>query len=196
MSKLRISQSKRLLLVSLSVGILAPACAWARETYVQFAGRMISSGSFQPEIEKALFARVNAYRVSQGRGALQPDKTLQFAARAHAQDMASHGFMGHVASIGYDFESRMRAFRGGGVLNLPSLGENAADFRMNSAAPDEVAEGLFQEWLHSEEHRRNMVSRDYIKAAMGVAVGNGKAYADQIFQGPDMKSNIFGMGQQ
>lgn len=190
MSKLKISQSKRLFLVSLFTGFLAPACAQARETYMQFAGRMISTGAFQPEIEKALFSKVNAYRASQGRQVLQPDAAMQFAARAHAQDMASHSFMGHVASTGHDFDSRMRAFKGGGVVVLPAMGENAADIRVTGKTPDAIAEGLFQEWLHSGDHRRNMVSRDYVKGAMGVAVANGKAYADQIFVGPEAKSNI------
>jgi uncharacterized protein YkwD len=196
MSKLRISQSKRSFLISLLTGFLAPACAQARETYVQFAARMNSTGAFQPQIEKMLFSKINAYRATQGKSILQTDPNLLSAARAHAQDMATHNFMGHVASTGHDFESRMRAFKGGGMQVLPSMGENAADIRVDGKTPDAVAEGLFQEWLHSEEHRRNMVSRDYIKAAMGVTVFNGKAYADQIFAGADMKSNFFGTQSQ
>ena len=193
MPRLNLRQSKRYLLLSLLIPFLASACPALAETYVQFAGRMMSAGQFQADIEKALFFKVNAYRSAQGRQQLAPDATLQFAARAHAKDMAMHGFMGHVASTGQDFESRMRAFKGGGMIVLPSMGENAAD--VNPSVAD-AAEGLFQAWLHSEEHRRNMVSRDYIRSGIGVTVAaNGKTYADQIFSGGLVKSNIFSSGQ-
>jgi len=197
MFQLRLRQLTLYLIISLSVGFLAPALAQARETYLQFAGRMMSEGAFRPDIEKALFLKVNAYRAAKGRVQLGLDQSMQFAARAHAQDMAEHNFVGHVASTGHDFESRMRAFRGGGMLLLPSLGENAADTKVLDS-PDAIAEVLFQEWLHSEEHRRAMVSNDYVKAAIGVSVLNGKAYADQIFVGspPHDADGIFGGLQQ
>ncbi|WP_196501837.1 CAP domain-containing protein [Aestuariivirga litoralis] len=160
---------------------------------MQFAGRMMAKGQFRADIEKALFLKVNAYRAGKGLKVLEPDATLQFAARAHAGDMSVHGFIGHVASTGQDFDSRMRAFKGGGLLILPAMGENAAAFKApDGADPDSVAEGLFQSWLHSNPHRLAMASRDYLRGAVGVSVAGGKAYADQIFVGAQVQTNIFG----
>ena len=182
-------------LVAILVLVLSVAQLWTKpveaEPYQQFAARMVASGQFRSDIEKLVFQKLNAYRVSQGRAPLAFEPSLTFGARAHAQDMATHSFMGHRSSNGYDFPSRMSALipnRG----QLPDMGENAADTVMTGLSADAIAEKLTQMWIHSAGHRFNMVSRNFTKAAVGVAIVGNKAYGDQLFQGPP-PANLLGL---
>ncbi|MDE2383750.1 MAG: hypothetical protein KGO53_03960 [Alphaproteobacteria bacterium] len=165
----------------------------AAEQYVGFVSRMVAQGTaqhlFRADVETRLLALLNAYRQAKGLKALAADPALAAAARAHAADMALHGFLGHVASTGHDFDSRMHALRGGALV-LPSMGENAAEVPRPSEDPAVLAQSLFQTWLASAPHLHTMVSRDYLKVATGVAIVNGKAYADQIFIGPEVQTNM------
>ena len=159
------------------------------ESYVGFVQRMAAESESQhlaqPSIEQQLLELENGYRRSKGLNALAFDPALRAAARAHALDMAQHHFMGHVASTGHDFDSRMHALHNGAMI-LPAMGENAAMVSGTEAA----ARKLFKEWLASPPHQHTMVSRDYLRLATGVVVWNGQTYADQIFVGPEVQSNF------
>ncbi len=171
------------LLVAFGFGVPAHA-----ESYVNLVSRLVAQGHFETQIEQLLVAKVNAYRRSRGVQTLAPETEMAFAARAHAEDMALHGKLGHVASNGMDFDSRMRALRNGAMV-LPAMGENAAVAPAKGDA-NQIAEALFGAWIHSEGHRHTMVSRDYLKVSTGVTIVSGKAWADQIFVGPVVTTNI------
>lgn len=158
------------------------------ETYIALVSRLVARGHFEPQIELLLLSKVNAYRQSRGIGALAAETDMAFAARAQAADMAASGRMGHVASNGMAFDSRMRALHNGAMV-LPAMAENAALAPARGDA-NQIAEALFGAWLHSEGHRRTMVSRDYTKVSTGVSIADGKAYADQIFTGPTVTTNF------
>ncbi len=168
--------------------VLCLSSAAVAESYIALASRMMAQGHFEPQIEQLLLAKVNAYRRSRGVAALVPETVMAFAARAHAADMAASKRMGHVASNGMDFDSRMRALHNGALV-LPSMAENAAAAPAHGDA-NQIAEALFGAWLHSEGHRQTMVSRDYLKVSTGVTIADGKAYADQIFTGPIVSTNM------
>ena len=148
----------------------------------------MAQAHFEPQIEQMLLVRVNAYRRSRGVTGLEPETDMAFAARAHAADMAASKRMGHMASNGMDFDSRMRSLHNGALV-LPSMAENAAVAPAHGDA-NQIAEALFGAWLHSEGHRQTMVSRDYLKVSTGVTIASGKAYADQIFSGPTVSTNM------
>ena len=158
------------------------------EPYAQFVQREALSGHFQPAIEAWLFAKANALRQSKGLPALKADQAMSTAARAHAEDMATSGRLGHVSSSGLDFDSRMRALRAGALV-LPAMGENAAAVTAQASAA-ETAQSLFKAWLASPPHLHTLLSRDYLKVSTGVSIVNGKAYADQIFTGPEVMTNM------
>jgi uncharacterized protein YkwD len=163
------------------------------EPYGPFLSRLLAQGSaqnlFQPAVEQRLVALVNDYRHTKGLVALADDAGLKGAARGHAADMALHNFMGHRATSGHDFDSRMHALRPG-VMVLPAMGENAATMHPALGGAEAVAQQLFKAWLSSPPHVHTMLSRDYIRVASGVAVYGGKAYADQIFIGPAVQTNL------
>jgi uncharacterized protein YkwD len=189
---MRRTHLKTLFILIVGIWVLAlPNRAFA-EQYVQLMHRMLAQGDaqhlFQPAIEKRLFDMVNAYRRSHGANILAEDPAMKDAARAHAADMALHNFLGHVASSGHDFDSRMHALRPG-VMVLPTMGENAAGMHRPSSA-EFVAQQLFSAWLASAPHLHTLLSRDYLKVATGVTIIDDRAYADQIFTGPQAVTNL------
>lgn len=170
--------------------VLAPP-AEARETYRQLMSRMVSAGLKieRRDLESQLFQMANQYRKSKGLHGLALNQPLHDASLAHATDMMQNNFMGHVASSGHDFDSRMRALRDG-AMNLPSMGENAARLSHADMGDPQAAQKIFQQWLDSPPHRHALVSRDYVSVATGVVAQGDKIYADQIFVGPEVVTNI------
>ena len=167
--------------------------ALARETYVQLATRLVSTAqskqAFSPGIEAALLRLINAHRVSLGKKPLREAPQLQFAARAQAVDLMGQGRVGHVSSGGHNFDSRMRALRDGAMV-LPSMAENAARVSKADGDDEALARNLVAQWLGSPPHRHELESIEYVAVATGVVHADGKVYADQIFVGPDVETNM------
>lgn len=108
-------------------------------------GDQISPGPTDPAIQEFL-RLVNAKRRSVGCPELKWDDQLAHVALKHSRDMASHNFFGHTSSDGKDPFQRLH--------------ESKVVF---SAAAENIAFGpktgrqVFESWLHSPEHRKNML---------------------------------------
>ena len=181
-------------MVACLVVLLSPAPCLARETYVQASARLAAQAEAEnlvrADLEAELFRLTNAYRATKGLRALALDGVMRDDARAHALDMMQQGRVGHVASTGQDFYARMRALRGGGMLVLPMMGENAARVSKPGVVDAAMAAKLFQQWVKSPPHRKALLSRDFVKLAVGAVSKGGQLYADQIFTGPEVKTNM------
>ncbi len=177
-----------LLLLSLYAGN-----ATAKETYVQLASKLVATAQAQqaisPGIEASLLRLVNAHRVAMGRKPLADAPNLQLAARAQAFDLFGQGRVGHVSSSGHDFDSRMRALLGGALV-LPSMAENAARVSKADGDDDALARRLIAQWLASPPHKHELESSDYVAVATGAVHTNGQVYADQIFVGAEVQTNM------
>lgn len=174
------------------------AVAEARETYAAYVARITAAApdgaQYREDLEEILLASANAYRAEKGLKPLKrADDTLAAAARAHAADMMQNDFVGHTSSSGAGFESRMRALHPGAMM-LPRMAENAARERSKGEPDAAKARKLFQQWVKSSAHARTLRSRDYVSVATGVVEKDGKLFAVQIFEGPPLKSNMFGTG--
>lgn len=96
----------------------------------------------------AVGARVSALRAGQGLARpLGHSAALQAAAQAHADDMAQTGELSHRGSNGSTASSRLRAAGYTACFNA----ENIAS---GQATPAQV----FQDWMGSEGHRRNILA--------------------------------------
>ncbi|WP_181174525.1 CAP domain-containing protein [Mesorhizobium sp. B2-3-10] len=88
-------------------------------------------------------------RATAGRGPLTPDAQLEQAALQQAGYMAQRENMSHTTGWGEDFASRMR------------------DNGVHGAAAENIAAGrfdqqkLFDIWMHSQGHRRNILDPDF-----------------------------------
>lgn len=169
----------------------------ARETYAAYATRLLaqaqSENSVRADLERQLWRMANAYRAGKGLRSLANETFSQPAARAHAMDLMQHQMMGHVASTGHDFEERMRALRPG-IMILPQMAENAARVSRPGDVNSAMASSLFQQWVKSAAHRHTLLSRDYVSVATGVVSKGGVLYADMIFIGPQVQTNVGGVG--
>ena len=165
----------------------------ARETYVQASARLAlqaqAENLVRADLEAELFRLTNEFRASKGKRALALDNVMLDDARAHALDMMNQGRVGHVASTGQDFDGRMRALKGGPLV-MPAMGENAARVSKPGVVDKAMAAQLFQQWVKSAPHRKALLSRDFVKLAVGAVSKGGQLYADQIFTGPEVKTNM------
>lgn len=90
-------------------------------------------------------ARLAAIRSENGLPALDPDPTLERAARDQATNMAVVGRMGHNTGPRHDFLSRMRAAGIRGVY-----AENIAHGRFDTSR-------VLSVWMASSDHRANLL---------------------------------------
>jgi uncharacterized protein YkwD len=103
---------------------------------------------------------LNDFRATAGLGALAYSEALEEAARAHAEDMASHGFFSHTGSDGSTVSQRVSRTGYGWCV----AAENIA---MGQGGLAEVIAA----WAGSPGHRANMLSRDVGEFAMVEAPG-------------------------
>lgn len=182
------------LTVALAAALLA-AVAHGAEGYRAFAERLVAvppqGVEAAEDIERAIFQSLNGYRAAKGRKALKrASPALQMAARAQAMDLLQSDAMGHAASTGHSFESRMRAMLGGAMF-LPAMAENAARDRRKNVDSAAKAQGLMQQWIESPRHRKSLTDLTYVAVAVGAARRGDEVYAVQIFVGPETKTNLF-----
>ncbi len=137
-----------------------------------------------------LFRLTNAYRAEEGKEALVADTAFRDAARAHAADMMLNNFMGHTASTGQGFSSRMAAVAGD-VSRYPSIGENAARDTQKTPAGPAKARALFQQWVESRPHRKNLVNRSFRYVSTGVIQKGNRIWAVQIFFAEPRAQGLF-----
>lgn len=96
----------------------------------------------------AVGARLSTLRAGQGLSRpLGHSAALQAVAQAHADDMAQTGDFGHRGSNGSTAMSRLRAAGYNACFNA----ENIAFGQENTAA-------VFQDWMGSSGHRRNILA--------------------------------------
>jgi uncharacterized protein YkwD len=92
------------------------------------------------------------------------DPTLTTAARAHSREMLEQGYFAHASFDGASFDVRIRAL---GFPARRALAENVAWGTGRMGEPDDV----FDRFLASEEHRRNIVDPTLRRIGVGVAAG-------------------------
>ncbi|MEM7424538.1 MAG: CAP domain-containing protein [Pseudomonadota bacterium] len=156
--------------------------AWADIRYKAYAARLMTSlpdnAIVRPDLEAELARLASAERRRSGRRALASSDAQREGARAQAAEMILGNFVGHHTKAGFDFGDRFRAYMPGfeGVR-----GENAARDRQRGPADRRKARRLFEQWLRSRGHRRNLINPDYSHVSTGVIQIGNHIYAVQIF---------------
>ncbi len=170
-----------LLVVAALLALTGPALAG---NYVQVAKGLVSNlpadARFRDDLEAQILRQANNFRASKSIGALKGSTRMQLAARAQAVDMMLNNFVGHRATTGQDFESRMRSFVGN-PMAMPRMAENAARDTQKGEANAAKASRLFQQWIDSRPHRKTLVNASYTHVSTGVVQRGSKIWAVQIF---------------
>ena len=132
--------NRRTLLKVAGLAAIAALCACSTVSVPTGEGAGVSSSAT---------ATLAGLRASAGLGPLTADAQLEQAALQQAGYMASRERMSHTTGWGRDFASRMK------------------DNGVRGAAAENIAEGrfdqqkLFDIWMHSQGHRRNILDQDF-----------------------------------
>lgn len=177
------------LLATVSSG-LASLPADAASDYARYAQRLLTrlpeNAGARPDLEAYLDKLVSSYRQSKGRKGLIASDLMREAARAQAADMMFAGKSGHESRAGHSFSQRFGAYVEDADL-YRARGENAASDRKRGPANESKARALFDLWIDSGGHRRNLMSRDYEFVSTGVIQRGEELWAVQIFWSKPME---------
>jgi uncharacterized protein YkwD len=157
--------------------------AKAAEAYRVFALELLQARpqgvSIRSDLEAYLDGLAAEARSADGRPPLMPSDLLRDAARAQALEMLQGNYVGHQSRSGYQFKHRFAAFADPQVHG--NHGENAARDRQDGPVDRARARRLFQQWLDSTGHRRNLMDRNYRHVSTGAVEFGHHLYAVQIF---------------
>jgi uncharacterized protein YkwD len=164
--------------------------AEAASDYARYAQRVLTNlpenAGARPDLEAYLDKLVSSYRQSKGRKGLIASDMMREAARAQAADMMFAGKSGHKSRAGHSFSQRFSAYVENEDL-YRARGENAASDRKKGPADERKARAVFDLWLDSGGHRRNLMSRDYEFVSTGVIQRGEELWAVQIFWSKPME---------
>ena len=121
-------------------------------------------------MRREMLERVNAERRRRSLPPLRPSVVLDRTAQAHAEDMLKRSFYGHESPEGQTI--RERAIAAG--YRLSRVGENVA-----SGQP--TIEVVMDGWMASDRHRANVLSKVFIEAGFGLAIGKNRAGYQMIW---------------
>ena len=164
------------------------ACALAFVVASAATGLAANSDNLD-ELRGRALELVNQARREHGLPPLELGAKLEEVALAHAKDMLRRGYFSHVSPNGTTVQERYVA-AGGSKWRL--IAENIAHCAACTAPPDVAAvEQLQRDWMHSPEHRHNILHRGLTQ--FGFAVVSSRAqgeYAVQTFAGPGVPHGL------
>ena len=161
-------------------GVLGAALAAAALTAVAAATASTSSAPEirgRPILEAKVLVEVNALRVSHGLQPLRPSRELAAAAGQHSLEMVQDGYFEH-KGLGSSYARRLASYYPVGSHRRWLVGENLV-----WGSPTLSAREAVRLWLHSPEHRANLLRRSWRE--VGVSAVHAPA-APGVFQGLDV----------
>lgn len=171
--------------------VVMPAAAAGYRDYADKLNANPPKGAvYRPDLEDRLAVLANAYRAGEGKEPLATDPMFLELARAHAADMMLNGFMGHKASTGHQFSSRVSAYVGD-TSRFPSIGENAARDTQKTEVDEAKLRSLFTQWVKSRSHRKNLVNRSFRLVSTGVIQRGNSIWAVQVFFATPREKGLF-----
>jgi uncharacterized protein YkwD len=143
------------------------------------------------DLEHRIHDLVNDERNANGRSRLLLDEKLSSVAREHSQDMAKRGYFDHVDPAGKTPRKRVESVG----ISCNTVGENIfqnnlyTSFTIKSgrksydwSTMEQIASTTVMGWMASPGHRKNIVSKDYLRGGLGVAIAmDDKVYITQVF---------------
>lgn len=118
-------------------------------------------------IRRATLCLLNVERTKHGLGKLRANGKLRAAAQPYANMMVAEKFFDHVSPGGSTFIRRVASSSYLGGANGWSLGENLAW----GGGPLATAGKIVRAWMHSPEHRHNILTASYRDIGIGIALG-------------------------
>lgn len=160
--------------------------------YFTFFLASAAAGAPRPdldEVEALIVRHTNEFRAANGLAKVEPDASLERAARSFAEYMARTDRYGHTAD-GSEPAERARA-RG---YDYCFVAENIAySYSSQPVTTGELEGTVFEGWKQSPGHRRNLLQAAVIDVGVAVArsAKSGRYYAVQMFGRPRSRSIEF-----
>ena len=132
--------------------------AWPRSEY--YARETAGLASLEA-VRQEMLERINTLRREAGRPPLTLEPRLTTAAQGHADDMLTRTYYSHVSPEGTPPRQRVLA-----------AGYSGAIVAENIAAGQTSVELAVDAWMHSTEHRRNILEPRFQEIGIGMAVGS------------------------
>jgi uncharacterized protein YkwD len=130
------------------------------------------------KLERRAVARINAIRASHGLRRLRVSSLLSQAAERHVKSMGNRGYFRHelytprLATDWTPFDKWIRWFWPGPGYSSWTAGENIV-----WGAPDLNYRQAVRRWMHSSEHRANILERGWTRIALAaVQVEDPRGY--------------------
>ncbi len=164
---------------------------------------VVQGGSVDPEsidrseLEQRIHLYVNYRRAEHSLQSVAFDSELAEIARSYSQDMAERGFFSHYSPEGEDFSDRYadagydcsireenRIYHGGENLARSHVGKpvQVDDEREVYTTVDELAQSIVTGWMHSPDHRDNMLNPVWQHEGIGAHItDDGTVYVTQNF---------------
>ena len=117
-------------------------------------------------VECEFLGLINQHRKNNGLGSLTISLTLSAAAEFHSADMAKNGYFSHTLFDGTTWQQNIANH---GYPTDSSRGENIAAGR-------DTAAGVFDQWLNSPDHNKNMLSAKFNAIGIGRVKLDGSQY--------------------
>lgn len=147
--------------------LLLPAAAPAKQRRAPCANtNLMPDAGNLPLVRAAVLCLHNRERAAHGLPALRENAKLRRAADGHSANMVAAQFFDHASPSGGDMVDRI--LRTGYARDQGwSLGENIA-WGTGSLA---TAAGIQRAWMHSPDHRANILRRQFREIGIGIAIG-------------------------
>jgi uncharacterized protein YkwD len=132
-------------------------------------------------VQRFALELVNRDRAAEGLMPMEIDPLLSQAAQSHADDMLRRNYFSHYSPEGQSPSNRLAlAGRHGFPAENIVMGENHRSRGINI----QLLENFQDRWMHSSDHRRNLLNRNYEKFGYGLAIdsASGRAFAVQMFR--------------
>jgi uncharacterized protein YkwD len=163
-------RSRRSCAALLALAVLAvPAAARASER-CEHADALPGQAS-QGELRQATLCLMNAERGARGRAPLRAEPALASVAATYARQMVRQRFFDHTSPGGSTMVSRIRSSRYLRDVGSWSVGENLAWGTGTLATP----RATVRAWMHSADHRANLLDPRFRDVGIGVAEGAPEA---------------------
>jgi len=104
-------------------------------------------------LETGVLSQLNEIRAAHGLKPLRLNARLSAAAAQHSREMGTAGYFEHESRDGTAFWKRIDRFYASGGYGYWSVGEN-----LLWSSPEVDAEGALDLWMHSPEHRANILT--------------------------------------
>lgn len=130
----------------------------------------------ETETEQLIYEGINDERTERGLDPLERDRTMQWVARNHSQDMRDRGFFAHENPDGLTPADRIS--RAG--VDCVDASENIIKLpRQNHE--QRLADDAIQAWLDSPGHLINLLNSDWERTGVGVVADGQTVYITQTF---------------